>query len=366
MPPAESAPLTVPAGMLTRGVYLTHVDASLQTDVWAASTGSATRIASIVGRNLNVTALDDVSRDGTVALLAIGEMHMNVPRPECSDLYLIRTDGSGATQLTHNDAGHQAFGAAMSADGRYVAYQGSVGLPGQPMLGLLDVQGGGAPQETACAPSYEIQPAWAPTGDRLAVRCKGRTLLATVDGSRPDLLGDPVAVDQPLGEFIALAWTDASHVLVVDAVSGTRDNAPVELRTVTIGNGSGDASSPSVSAVDTVTPWLAQQPSNGVPLAPDGHAFVLLADPDADDPSGDRMAYFVVDVASAHATQLIDYRHTDIGWSPDSRSLVYVDWSTSTPVLALRDLSATRARLSVPLPPGYTTGLWEGAPGGAH
>ena len=86
MPPANATPMTIQAGILDVGVYLTAPPAPpvlAHNDLWAISAGTAKRIASIVGPDFNVAEVDDLSSDGRTALIRIGVVHGANPGPWC-------------------------------------------------------------------------------------------------------------------------------------------------------------------------------------------------------------------------------------------------------------------------------------------
>ena len=151
--------MTVTAGVLDVGVYLTALsvgDASGQNDIWAIKAGTATRIASIVGPDFNVAEVDDISADGRTALVKIGVIHGGLPGPMCSDLYAVKTDGSGAIRLTFNGPEGHADDGAFSPHGRYVAFRSSVFTAGSPRSVWLTSRVTPAHRPTSATPRSTI------------------------------------------------------------------------------------------------------------------------------------------------------------------------------------------------------------------
>ena len=341
MPPADVAPVSVPAGVLQLGVYLTSQDGASQADVWAASVGDATRIASIVGPGINVTNVEDVSADGSLALIQLGVVHGGLPGPMCDDLYVVRTDGSGATRLTRNGANQHASEGSFSPDGRYVAYRDEDRFAGPPRVSVIDLQGDLTPRGSPCVgDGGEVHARWAPSGDRLAVVCGGTVMLAAVDPSQPTGLGHVSALELPAAgpgtaarddAFVDARWLDATHLLDVRARSGASSNGPIDLRTITFDTPDMPANGTSSKPL-TVEPWLADAGfSTGIALAPDGHTFAVLADPKASDFSGDSLGLYVVDARTGHAQVFAGWPAEEPGWSADSRTLSYTTSAAAFP-----------------------------------
>ncbi len=101
----------------TRGVYL----AGRTPRIWVVNPGanSASVIAEL-DPVPNILEILDISPDGSDALIRVGNISPSGFTPECADLYVIRTDGSGATRLTRFGTGRFVTGGAFSPDGRRV------------------------------------------------------------------------------------------------------------------------------------------------------------------------------------------------------------------------------------------------------
>jgi hypothetical protein len=373
MPSANAAPVEVPSGLIAQGVYLTQLDGESQFDAWAVSTGESTRIASFVAPGVNVMKVDDVSADGRQALIQVGVIHGALPGPSCDDLYLVQTDGTGATRLTDNGAEEHALDGRFSPDGRYVAFRASVDAA-EPTITVTDLLGDRTPRSAPCTTgAYGHALRWAPTGNRLAVACSdNRVLVVTIDLTQPTGIGvvteAPSLVVAPSSlrldaQLIDTAWIDATHLLAVHVLSGVRSNGPFQLRTLALDN-LDDPAGWSWSEPVAVDPWLADAGfGTGISLAPDGHAFAAYADPLAEDPGGDQLGLYVVDAATGHAKRAIPWAFADPGWTIDSRAIVYVG-SVGTeyqPVLKVRESKGTDGTATALLPAAYRTGIWRGA-----
>src|SRR5689334_10246917 len=81
MPATTTPPFTVPAGVLAAGAYVTQPEDGSRSpvDVWFLRAGSATRIASFAGNQYTDGRIDDISADGTVVLVQVGEEHITMP-----------------------------------------------------------------------------------------------------------------------------------------------------------------------------------------------------------------------------------------------------------------------------------------------
>ena len=372
MPPATAMPATDPAGMIEHAVYLTRRGGATQTDVWSVASGGATRIASLVAPvGDSIVTLDDVSADGRQALIGVGVSRAPWPGTDCSDLYLVRTDGTSATRLTHDGPNEYAFEGRFSPDGRYVAF-GASGGSRAPRLGVVDLVGDRTPRMMGwCSGVTNLR--WAPTGEWLAVACDTDVTVIKIDLSLVTAIGIPTHAPPLVDAGPALpvvdarviddAWLDPTHVLTVFALPGESRNGPFQVRTLAIDEGHGPATA-SWSDPVPVSPWLADPgltPASA-PIAPDGHALALLADPVAVDPTREQLALYVVDLANGHAAPAVPWPLADAGWTTDSSALVYVDLSAALhPVLTVRDPSRTDPLATVSLPAEYVTGVWRAA-----
>ena len=353
MPPTTTPPMTVPQGVLDKGVYISRrgQDASSgPADVWSIGAGPATRIASMTGSEADFAQIDAISDDGRVALLEVGNL-AGGPISACLDLYAVRTDGTGATRLTNNGAQESASGARFSSDGRYVAFRYDDLSGHTPAVGLVDLEGDRTPRLTECAETAMFDLAWAPDDDRLAVVCgNGLGIL------RPDLALAPTSTDLPFsGEaLVELSWQDSETTLVTTAVidgsteAGPPINAPIQFRTVAAG---------AVSQPTVVSPPIGQGNAPSA-ISPDGHALAVFATPSDFEASG----WFVIDLPTATATRVSTLTCSDIGWSADSQSVLYVehDLATGQSMLTAVHLGSGQAERVAPVPVNYQQGFWRG------
>ena len=187
----------------SRGVYLSGRPPML----WAANPGrrSATLIASISPEPSILDVLD-ISRDGSSALIRIGNISPGGGSAECADLYAVRTDGSEAVRLTRFGTGRFVTGGAFSPDGRRIAF--SWWEPGT--ITTLDIETG-ATIDQSCSTQYSVWPTrifWSPSGDRIAVGCDRG--LTTFDARGVT----PPARFRMAGEPLAFSWTDDRELIV--------------------------------------------------------------------------------------------------------------------------------------------------------
>jgi WD40 repeat protein len=146
-------------------------------------------------------AVLDISSDGSNALIRLGYIGGNASS-ECAGLYLIRTDGSGATRLT--TLGDVPTG-AFSPDGRRIAYSRS-GAPGT--ITTLDVETG-ATLDQLCGSDYSnFEIHWSPSGQKIAVSCDFSVTI--LDGAGTTA---PVRF-MTGGNPLAFSWTDDRHLVV--------------------------------------------------------------------------------------------------------------------------------------------------------
>ena len=140
-----------------RGVYL----AGRPPMVWAVNPGqdTATPIASILP-DPTIDVLD-ISPDGSNALIRLGYIGGNASS-ECAGLYLVRTDGSGATRLT--TLGDVPTG-AFSPDGRRIAYSQSAD-PGT--VTTLDLETGATVNQLCGSRYSSFLIDWSPSGGTIA------------------------------------------------------------------------------------------------------------------------------------------------------------------------------------------------------
>jgi dipeptidyl aminopeptidase/acylaminoacyl peptidase len=345
MPPTTTVPMTIPEGVLDQGVYLTGpADRSLSAniDVWSIRAGSAARIASI--HSDGYVRIDDVSADGQLAMLEMGRDFV-LSEPACSNLFVLRTDGSGSTRVTDNGQSQQATDARFSADGRFIAFS-QYDLNGSwPAVGLVDLSGDPVPRFVDCGENSRFDHAWAPDDNRLAVVCGGTLEIMAADQS---LEGSSTALTFGDEVFLELSWADSERTVLTTAVTGGTSSGPLQLRTVAAGVVSEPmATSPTIG-------WIG--PDSAV--APDGHAVaVAAATPDG---TG---GWFVIDVATAATQAVAGGGCSGFGWSRDGRSVLYVegDPATFTTKLTVVDVATGTRQTVGTMPENYAGGFFRGA-----
>lgn len=85
---------------------------------------------------------------------------------ESGEIYLINSDGSGLTQLTHSESGAYNYQPALSPDGTRVAF--SSYQSGKSEISVVNSDGSGLRSVTLNPVSYDSEPAWSPDGNTLA------------------------------------------------------------------------------------------------------------------------------------------------------------------------------------------------------
>jgi WD40 domain-containing protein/WD40 repeat protein len=291
----------------SRGVFLANRGYPRQPLLWAIDPArdSVTLIASVTPA-LILDVLD-VSPDGSNALIRVGNISPAGSTPECADLYLVRTDGSGATRLTSFGTGRFVTGAAFSPDGRRVAY--SWWAPDT--ITTLDLETG-VTVDQPCSTVYSIWPLridWSPTGARFAVGCD-----ATLKIFDPSATSAPVRF--PMAEEpLAFSWTD-SRQLIVASGGGNTYAFDIVSETSTI---VGRFDDPAIEIVD----------GTGV-FSPDGRWLAFHGGERGDVPGNDFTEVGYVVPSSGGTPTRIPGELVDTTWSGDSRALVYIDNGSET------------------------------------
>ena len=165
--------------------------------------------------NASLAHIDDVSPDGRFAVVELGQEINSSPLAACNNLYLIATDGTGATRITAFGTHAHAIDARFSADGRFVAFRYDDLLGRTPVVGLVDLVGDRTPRIVECGETSMFDFAWAPDDDRLAMACGGR--LDVVSAETGHVVSSTVL--QFRGEiFMELAWSDPATTVLVTAL----------------------------------------------------------------------------------------------------------------------------------------------------
>jgi len=328
--------MTVLGDELDLGVYLTA------DDLWSVRTGTAIRVASIDAFSASLAQVDDLSPDGRFAVVELGQAIPNSPLIECNNLYLIATDGTGATRITTFRTHQHASDARFSVDGRFLAFRFDDLRGHTPVVGLIDLIGDHTPRIVECGETSMFDFAWAPDDDRLAMVCGGR--LDVVSAQTGNVVSSTALPFK--GEiFMELAWSDPATMVLVTALDNGIgvSNAAVRLRTVAAGV---------VSDPKPVSPQITFAGALESTTAPDGRAVAVFAFSRDQTPG-----WYVIDTTTAAAQAVASPGCSDLGWSADGRSVVFVEGgpATTLPALTLVDLS-TGARHPLGWVPAYYRG----------
>jgi len=319
MPPADSQAMTVLGDGLDLGVYIAA------DDIWSVRTGAATRIASLAGTDSSLAQIDDLSPDGRFAVVEIGQAVPNSPFIACDNLFLVATDGTGATRITAFGTHEHASDARFSVDGRFLAYRFDDLRGHTPVVGVVDLVGDLTPRIVECGETSMFDFAWAPDDDRLAMVCGGRLDIVSAES---ELVASSTVLPFRGEIFMELAWSDAeTNVLVTALDNGPGvSNASVQLRTVAAGT---------VSNPRPVSPQITYAALESATAPDGGHVAVVAFSRDQ------TMGWYVIDTATGVAQAVAGPGCSDLGWSADARSVVFVDGgpATTAPALTLVDLS---------------------------
>lgn len=292
---------------------------------WVIDGGAARPVAHYSGTvPANEIRVVDWSADGTTLLVTAGNLSLQAAERDCSDLYLVRTDGSAVTKLTDNGPGSRADLGALSPDGTMVVYQ-EIDPQGHTELRLADATPASiALDDTPCAgPGLDRIDAgasallWSPAGDRIAAVCSSAvTVYKTLDRSAH-------TISVPKGTLIVSAAWSASpyHVIVATAKAGASQLGPLTVLSLGADSGASQVLASSQLSVEWVLP--------GTPdgFSPDGHWLVVDGGLPESVPGADfQDQLYVVDLQSGATRPLAPpsaLLGSFIGWMPDSSGAVF-------------------------------------------
>jgi hypothetical protein len=358
MPPAVAVPFTIPPGVLDRGVYFTSPNRIAPAEIWSVRAGTAARIATVDGPGINALDIEDVSHDGSLAIVAVGHISPSGASAECVDLYGIRTDGAGSTRLTSYGAGEVAHLARLSADGRYIAFGHTLIdpiraalAPVRSALVLDDLRNANVPSlDRVCSlDSYSFARSWAPGDDLVAAICG-----STLQIQSPFSVGTfdlPMATDG----LVAFGWASPQRVLI--ATTALADGPqPIDVRTLERAPNGGLADG-AFSAVTHLTTGLNIAATDQPPdVSPDGRS-VLVTVASTTDPT--TTEWYVLDSVSGASHLILPVSGSDPEWSADGRSVAYLDFANlATTHFAIVDV-ATGKTQAWPVPATYHQGIWH-------
>src|SRR5215204_3477379 len=145
-------------------------------------------------------------------------------RGEDYEIYTINPDGSGKTQLTHNNT--DDLDPSYSPDGKKIVYSGKDGPKGDLEIYTINARGGDKFQVTHNDVDEE-EPAYSPSGKRIAYACWGETFrivdtdICTISVRRDDKLAKLIP-EKPVGN----ALHDVLHHKVLVTNNDTDDQNP--------------------------------------------------------------------------------------------------------------------------------------------
>jgi roadblock/LC7 domain-containing protein len=297
----------------SRGVYV----AGRAPRLWAVNPGqsSATLIASISPELYPIDVLD-ISPDGSNALIRLGYIGGNASS-ECAGLYLVRTDGSGATRLT--TLGDVPTG-AFSPDGRRIAYSQSAD-PGT--VTTLDLETGATVNQLCGSRYSSFQIDWSPSGGTIAVSCDfSLTFLDAAGTTAPVRFmtgGDP----------LAFTWSDDRHVVVATDAGDVYSFDVVSQSSSVVGRFA-DAEIEIVS-------------TTGV-FSPDGRWLAYHGGERGDVPGNDfREVGYLVPTSGGTPTRIPGDVNESTTWSGDSRALVSVRGQENDLILVRTDVETLQS-----------------------
>jgi dipeptidyl aminopeptidase/acylaminoacyl peptidase len=226
-----------------------------------------------------------------------------------TNIWKMRSDGSGTTQLTHSD--DRQFSATWSPDGKSIVYQQDVG--GAEIWDLFAVQsGGGDPVNlTKTEKIAESNPLWSPDGSKIALAYKPKespvTDIAVLDWNTREVKKLTNEQEQD-HRWSASAWTRDGKFILANRGNALFTDSDVYLIDVASGK------------AEKLTSHEGQQLFEGNDLTPDGKT-VLIS-------SNSQAGYFnvaLLDVASKKLRWVTDTHwdaHAD-SFSRDGKQFTY-------------------------------------------
>jgi hypothetical protein len=344
MGPAPIQPPSLAGLGAGKGVFTTTAPDSPVTEIWSVGVAGATplRIGEIVGGG-DVLDVLDLTRAATKALIRIGTISPSGAHPECGDLYLVATDGSGIERLTESRTGTVVVGGALSPDATMVAYATWNDV------GVIDLASLSRIHQYGCVTAYQTRPdevAWSSTGDVFAVDC---VLPMVYD---PTGYNVPVAV-ATTDTMIGFGWANrpaGASLLIGESSDGAHQNG---------------------FHVDTAEPWNARVTSGvgitdrsidwvlgSARFSPSGHRLIAEGYVGSDD------ALYFLDVKGGAPRRFgpnaVRGGTSNIAWSSDERSIVFADVSEYPSVTLVKIDVASGMRTSLgALPADYDAGTWR-------
>jgi hypothetical protein len=264
------------------------------------------------------------STDGDAILINAGHLDQFEPERNCSDLFLVRADGSGVTRLTHNGAGIWSNAASISPNGKQVARVAGGDLQ------LIEVDGARAGLPLASCFNTEGPVRWSPDGTWLLLVCSNGVFVIDLVGERPHLYGPPAGPESegslPRDSLpLAAAWMpDGQSVVAVTANDGASQLGPLQIVQVKRDDGTPTAR----VATEASTEWVLGTAT----MSPDARWVLLQGDGNV--PTDTWFPTYAVNTSTGDATKLPwTVIHDSNGPSP-------VSWLAEPGLFLYEDLEA--------------------------
>jgi WD40 repeat protein len=214
---------SVPVGGRVADVALGKTDAdglAREAQVRVVEPGSVSTVATIrsgvpfgagsTNNSLGYAAALGWSRDGTTFLLSAGRWSPSIWYHECTDLYLVRADGSSLVRLTDNGRpGYSAWESALAPDGATVAVVEADEATMAISLRVVDASGATTVVDPGSCAEQPTALAWSPDSQVLAAACGSSSVIVYRVANRQSTvlnLASGVGV-------VRLAWTADSSRL---------------------------------------------------------------------------------------------------------------------------------------------------------